>query len=148
MSNTRDLGSGTVEIDGESYATKTLDVVGIRHTIRELSVDEGSEVLEMARQPNQSINEILNIRGLLAKAIIEPAYTIDRVGKFGSRKYLLLLRAFNELNNLPEDNAGNPTPPAGSAEPTSPSGGAPSPTPSDDSPAANTSGWSASQPTP
>lgn len=146
MSNTRDLGPGTVEIDGETYATSTIDVQGVRHTVRELSVDEGAEVLEMARQPGGEINETINIRGLLAKAITEPHYTIERVGKFGSRKYLTVLRAFNVLNSLPDE--ANPTLPGGSPEPTSPSGGESSPTTSDASQGANTSEWSASQPTP
>lgn len=145
MTNQRALGPGTIELDDEIYGTLTLEVGGKRYTVRELSVDEGDEALEGARQPDKSINDTLNTRLLLAKAIVEPATSVAQIGKFGSQKYVAILRAFNTLNTLPE---ANPTPAGGSPAQTSPDGGAPSPETSDDSPVASTSEWSGSQPTP
>lgn len=119
------IGPGTIEIDGERYATDTFEYDGTRFVVREISLDEGDVISEATTGPDGKINFRLNTRMSLAKGIIEPAVTVDQIGKFGSRKFALVLDAFNKLNSLPP---ANPTPPAGSAGPTSPDGGAPSPT--------------------
>jgi hypothetical protein len=119
------LGAGSIEIDGERYGTIAFDFEGVRHTVRELSVDEGDDASEASVQPDKSFNGRLNTRMLLAKALVEPPTSIEQVGKFGNRKYLTILRHFNTLNSLPVE---NPTVPAGSAGPTSPGGGEPLPT--------------------
>lgn len=145
MTTERALGPGTVTIDGDEFETLTVEVGSKRFTVRELTVEEGDQALVGARQPDNSINETLNTRMLLSMALVEPATTVDRIGKLKGREYVAVLRAFNDLNSLP---VGNPTPPAGSAGPTSPSGGEQSPTISPDSEPASTSEWSGSQPTP
>lgn len=127
------LGPGSVVVDGETYATETLDFGGTYFTLRELSVDEGDDIFEAAQEPidpkdlskGTKTNNRLNTRLLLAKSITEPATSADQVGKWGGRKYTTMLRAFNKLNSIEE---ANPTPPAGSAGPTSPAGGDASPT--------------------
>lgn len=145
MSNTRDLGPGTITIDDETYGTLTFDVGSQRYTVRELSVDEGDAALAAAKGPDDKVNETINTRMLLATAIVEPATNVGQIGKFGSLKYLKVLQAFNALNTLP---VADPTLPAGSAGPTSPSGGESSLATSADSQPASTSEWSGSQPTP
>jgi hypothetical protein len=133
MADKREIGPGTVVVDGETYATETFDYEGTLWTLRELSVDEGDDIFEAAQEPldpkdpskGTKTNNRLNTRFLLAKSIVEPATGADRVGKWGGRKYTTMLRAFNKLNSI--DDA-NPTPPAGSAGPTSPDGGDASPT--------------------
>jgi hypothetical protein len=124
-------GLGSIEIDGESYATSTFEVGGQRFVTRELSMDEFDDAAEAATQPqkdkdgNPVINNRLNNRLLLAKSIVEPPTTVEKLGKFGNVKYLTILQHFNKLNSLPES---NPTSPAGPAGPTSPDGGEPLPT--------------------
>jgi hypothetical protein len=125
MTKPNGLGAGTIVIDGETYSTFSWDDRGTKHTVRELSVDEGDDVAEAATQPDKTINNRLNTRMLLAKALVEPPTTIEQVGKFGTRRYLEVLRHFNELNSLPIE---NPTTPGGSPGPTSPAGGEPVPT--------------------
>jgi len=124
-SKTNGLGPGSVEIDGERYGTFTFEIDGARMTVREISVDEGDDAAETATGPDKQINGRLNSRLLLAKSIVEPVTSVEQVGKFGNRKYLAVLRHFNDLNSLPAE---NPTTPAGSAGPTSPAGGEPPPT--------------------
>src|SRR5690348_9515720 len=119
------LGPGSIEIDGERYGTFVFEFDGERHTVRELSVDQFDEANEAATGPEGKFNGSLQTRILLSKALVEPTKTPDQVGKFGNRKYLTVLRHFNDLNSLPP---ANPTPPAGSAGPTSPAGGEQLPT--------------------
>lgn len=119
------LGAGSIEIDGERYATHAFDIDGTRYTVRELSVDEGDDAADASTDDKGKFNTRLNTRMLLAKSIVEPTATVGQVGKFGSRKYLAVLQQFNRLNSLPVE---VPTLPAGSAEPTSPDGGEALPT--------------------
>lgn len=121
---TKKLGPGSVTIDGERYATDTFEFDGTTYTLRELSVDEGDAIWDAAQNQDKTLNARLNTRLLLQKSITEPSVTLDQVGKFGGKKYVTLMRHFDALNTVPEE---NPTPPAGSAGPTSPSGGEPSP---------------------
>lgn len=125
MTDKAKIGSGSVEIDGERYGTDTWEYAGETFTVRELSINEGDDVAEAATGPEGKFNNRANTRMLLAKALIAPATTPDGIGKFASRKYLLVLQHFNRLNSLPEE---KPTLPAGSAEPTSPASGEPLPT--------------------
>lgn len=120
------LGPGHVEINGESYATETFDWEGSRYIVRELSLDESDEAIDMATGPDGKTNDRLSTRAMLAKSLVEPSTGIEAIGKFGARKFSLVLAAFNRLNSLPVT---NPTVPAGSAGATSPSGGEPSPQP-------------------
>lgn len=119
------LGAGSIDIDGEKLATETFEFEGERFTVRELTIDEGDDILDAATDDKGKVNGRLNTRMLLAKALTDPVKTVEQVGKFGGRKYLTILRSFNKLNSLP---IANPTLPAGSAEPTSPDGGEPLPT--------------------
>jgi hypothetical protein len=121
---TQKLGPGTIEIEGERYATETFEYDGTRYTVRELSADEGDEIYDASKDAKGEFNGRLNTRMLLSKGLVEPVTTIDGIGKFGSRKYSMVLRNWNKVNTLDE---ANPTPPAGSAEPTPPAGGEPSP---------------------
>lgn len=126
-------GRGTTVIDGESYATETFEFDGTMFTLRELSVDEGDDIWEASQEPIDAkdtskglkLNTRLNTRLLISKALLTPQITVDQVGKWGGRKYTAVLRHFNSLNSIDEE---NPTLPAGSAEPTSPDGGDASPT--------------------
>jgi len=112
------LGAGSIVVDGEHYATDTFELDGQRYTMRELSVDEGDDIWDAAQAPvdpknpsgPKEVNTRLNTRLLMAKALVDPVTTADQVGKWGGRKYTLMLRKFNALNAIPED---NPTPPAG-----------------------------------
>jgi hypothetical protein len=116
--------SGTIEIDGETYATHTFEVAGGSYTLRELSADESDDIWDASKQPDGTVNTRLNTRLLLAKSVVEPSTTMEQVGKWGSQKFGTIMRHFNRLNAVPEE---NPTPPAGSAGPTPPAGGEPSP---------------------
>lgn len=124
MSKTNGMGAGTVDIDGETYGTFSWMEGAEKHTVRELSVDEGDDAAEASTDDKGKFNGRLNTRLLLAKALVEPSKTPDQVGKFGNVKYLTILRHFNRLNSLPAE---VPTLPAGSAGPTSLAGGEPSP---------------------
>ena len=119
------IGPGTIEIDGEALATETFEYAGTLYTVREITVDEGDQIGEATTGPDGKINFQLNTRMSLSKGLVTPPTSIEQIGKFGSRKFGLVLRTFNRLNSLPE---ANPTPPAGSAGPTSPAGGESSPT--------------------
>ena len=145
MSNTRALGPGTVEIDGETCETLTVEVGNSRITVRELLMEEFDQIYDATKQPDGTTAEPLYTRMQVARAIVDPVTPVDKIGKFTSRKWITALQTFNKLNSLPE---ANPTVPAGSAGPTSPSGGESSPETSADSPDASTSEWSDSQPTP
>jgi hypothetical protein len=120
------IGPGSVEIDGERYATDTFVYDGTTYTMRELSVDEGDDIWDAAQKPDKTVDNRLNSRLLLAKSLVEPVVSVEQVGKWGGRKYVTLMRHFDGLNTVPVE---NPTPPAGSAGPTSPAGGEPLPTP-------------------
>jgi hypothetical protein len=122
---TNGLGPGTIEIDGETYGTFSWLEGAVKHTVRELSVDEGDDAAEASTDDKGKFNSRLNTRLLLAKSLVEPKVTVDQVGKFGNVKYLTVLRHFNRLNSLPPE---VPTPPAGSAGQTSQDGGEPLPT--------------------
>lgn len=104
------MGPGSVEIGGVRLGTETFEMSGERFTIRELTPDEIDEADEAARQPDKTINGRLSTRLSLAKALVEPKKTADEIGKLGNRTFLMLVRKFNDLNNLPPE---NPTPPAG-----------------------------------
>lgn len=123
MPDERPLGPGTIRIGDETYATDTFEYGGERYTMRELSVDEGDACWDAAQNPDKTVNNRLNSRMLLSTALVEPTATVDQVGKWGGKKYVTLMRHFDKLNTVPEE---NPTPPAGSAGQTSPAGGAPS----------------------
>lgn len=120
------IGKGNVVIDGEKLGTETIEIDGERYTIRELTPDETDDIAEACTgpKPDYKWNGRLNTRMLLSKALVTPEIEIERVGKIGSVKYLLILQAFNRMNSLP---AANPTPPAGQTEPESPVSGEPSP---------------------
>lgn len=132
MANTRKLGPGSVEIEGERYTTDTFEYDGTRYTMRELSVDEGDDIWDSAQEPadiknpsaGTKLNNRLNSRLLLSKSLVEPSANVDAVGKWGGRKYVTLMRHFDALNTVPVE---NPTVPAGSAGPMSPAGGESSP---------------------
>jgi hypothetical protein len=118
------VGPGTVVVDGETYATETIEYRGELFTIRELSADESADIEEVATGPGPAFefNGRLNSRMLLSKSLVEPEVTVDGIGKYPGVKYLTLLKVFNKLNSLPE---ANPTVPAGSAGQTSPASGEP-----------------------
>lgn len=134
MSKSNGLGPGTIEIDGEKLATNTFELDGEKFTVRELLQDENDDIWDASLGADGKVNTRLNTRMALSKGLVTPAKSADEIGKFGTRKYGLILREFNRLNTIP---AANPTPPAGSAGPTSPSGGAPTPESSDDLAVAN-----------
>lgn len=119
------IGPGSMDVDGEMLGTFTFEMDGTRHTVRELTVDEGDDAWEAAKGPDGKVNDRLNTRMLLSKAMVSPTTSAEAIGKFGNRKYQMVLREFNKLNSLPLT---NPTLPAGSAGLTSPDGGEPSPT--------------------
>lgn len=119
-------GPHMIEIDGEKFHAETIVFEGERFTVRELAADEGDDCAEAATDDKGKINERLNTRMLMAKALVEPVKTVEQIGKFGNQKFQLILRTFNRLNSLPIT---NPTAPAGSAGQTSPSGGEPIPQP-------------------
>lgn len=133
MTDKAKAGRGTITIEGERLVTETFSFDGDLYTLRELTTDEGDEAWDAAQEPidpkkpdaGTKINGRLNTRFLLAKALVEPVTSPERVGKWGGRKYTTVLQVFNRLNSI-ED--ANPTPPAGSAGPTSPAGGESSPT--------------------
>lgn len=106
----RKMGPGTIEIDGEILGTDTFKIGDTIYTVRELTVDEGDAIAEAAKDDKGVVQDRLNTRMLLAKAIIEPPTVVDQVGKWGGRKFVTIMRAFNTLNSLPVE---NPTPPAG-----------------------------------
>lgn len=125
------IGRGSIVIDEERLATETFEFDGDLFTMRELTDDEGNEAWDSAQEPVPGgdknatrVNNRLNTRLLLAKSMVEPTVSLDRIGKWGGRKYGTALRVFNRLNAIDE---ANPTPPAGSAGPTPPAGGEPSP---------------------
>ena len=126
------LGRGSIVIDDERLATDTFEFDGDIYVMRELTDDEGNEAWDAAQEPDPAgekgatrVNGRLNTRFLIAKAMIQPTVTVDRIGKWGGRKYGTVLRHFNALNSI---DSANPTPPAGSAGPTSPAGGEQLPT--------------------
>lgn len=132
MAGKRPLGPGSMTIDGERYATDTFEYDGTTYTLRELSVDEGDEIWDAAQSPvdpskpdgAMKFNSRFNSRALLARSLVEPTATVEQIGKWGGKKYVSLMRHFDRLNNVSEE---NPTPAAGSAAPTSPVGGDVSP---------------------
>lgn len=126
MTTRRTRVNGYLEIDGERYATETVEFEGELFTVRELSADEGDDIGEAATGPDGKFNARLNTRLLLSRSLVDPQKTVEQVGKFGGRKYLTILQAFNRMNNLAPKPA-DPTPPAGEAGPASPSGGTASP---------------------
>lgn len=105
----------------EDYDHEVVTVKSVAYTVRELSVDENDEIFEASKGPGGIVNDRLNTRLLLAKAIVEPPTTIEDIGRWGGKKYVQILQAFNRMNSLP---VANPTVPDGSNVPTSPSSGA------------------------
>lgn len=118
-------GAEMVEVDGARYHASTFEYDGEKITARELAQDEIDDIGEACTDDKGKFNNRLNTRMLLARSIVTPVTSIDGVGKFGARKFSVILREFNKLNSLP---TADPTPPAGSAGPTSPDGGEPTPT--------------------
>lgn len=118
------LGRSTIERDGETFAIETFEHNGDRLTVSELTPDDGDETFEAAKDKDGKVNNSLQTKMLLSRALVEPKKTIEQIGKMGNQKYTKLLQAFNRLNSLPE---ANPTPPAGDAGPVPPAGGEPSP---------------------
>lgn len=125
MTEKTKMGRGTITIDGERLATETFSFDGDTYTMRELNADESDEAWDAAQNPDKTVNGRLNSRLLLARSLVAPTVTADGAGKWGNRKYTVLLGHFNRLNSIDE---ANPTPPAGSAGPTPPAGGESSPT--------------------
>jgi hypothetical protein len=122
---TKSAAPKTVTIDGEEMECEQVEYAGVTYTIRELSVTETDEVDDLAEGQKPAAAARLTTRTALSKAIVEPKVELADIEKWGARKYVALVRAFNRLNSLP---LANPTPPAGSAGPTSPDGGEQSPT--------------------
>jgi hypothetical protein len=96
-----------VTIDGEEYETVEVPYGGKTYTIRELSVDENDDIETAATDKDNVLNGRLNLRMSLMKAIVSPPTGMDDIGKWGGRKYLVMSRAFNKINSLQEDAAGN-----------------------------------------
>ena len=100
--------------------TKTVTYKGVEYTIRELTIDENDAIDDAGKDAKGATNDRLVSRLSLSKAIVDPMTSVDDIGKWGGKKYLTILRAFNEVNTLP---VANPTLPDGSNAPTSPVGG-------------------------
>src|SRR5678816_1065161 len=97
----------TITIDGEELETVTVDYKGKKFVLRELNVDESDEIEALATDKDGKFNGNLNLRLCLAKSITSPSVTMDELGKWSGKKYLTMSRAFNKLNALQEDAAGN-----------------------------------------
>lgn len=95
-----------ITIDGEEYETTEVSYGSQTYTLRELSVEENDEIEEASTEADGKFNGKLNLRMCLAKSILSPETPIDKIAKWPGKKYLTLSRAFNAINSLPENAAG------------------------------------------
>ena len=93
-------------IDGEEYETTTVEYGNTLYTLRELSVQENDDIEAASTDAGGTFNGKLNLRLCLSKSIVSPETDVDRIAKWPGKKYLTLSRAFNAINSLPEDAAG------------------------------------------
>ena len=107
-------GPKFVTIGDERFETAEVVSGGKTYTLRELSVQEQDDIEDATKNPDGSFNGRLNMRLALQKGIISPPITADDVQKWPSKRYVVLSRAFNKLNVVPEDESGKDSAPASS----------------------------------
>ncbi len=90
-----------VEIDGEQFETKSVEHGGKTYVVRELGVQEGDDISDAATDQDGKFNERLNLRLCLSKAIVSPPTTVDDIGKWPGKRYVVVSRVFNALNTVP-----------------------------------------------
>ncbi len=107
---TKANGPETIEVNGKQRAVVRFEYGATKYAVRELSQDEIDQTYDAATGPDDKVNFRSLTRMQLAKAVVEPATTVDGLGELGSREFTTVLNHFNELHSLP---AKVPTPPAG-----------------------------------
>lgn len=100
---TKKVESNSIEIDGETYETTSVDYRGAEYVLRELSVTENDDIETAATDKDGKFNGRLNLRLSLATSIVSPPTTADQIGKWGGKKYVLMSRAFNKLNTISDE---------------------------------------------
>ena len=96
-----------VTIDGEEYETTEVTAGSKTYTLRELSVKENDDIEDASQNPDKTFNGRLNLRLCLSASIVSPKTTVDDIGKWPGKRYLILSRAFNSVNSLSEGAGGN-----------------------------------------
>ena len=96
-----------VTVNGEELETTDIEFRGQKYTLRELTVEENEEIDEGAKQKDGTYNGTLLLKLAIVKSIVAPSTTMDDLQKWGGKKYLVLSRAYNKLNSLPQDAQGN-----------------------------------------
>jgi len=98
----------TTGIDDNGLAWEDVEVLGKTYRVREISVEESDAAFDASQNPDKTFNPRLNQRLQLASAIMDPPTTLDEISKWGIRKLVAMLNAFDGLNSLPAaDTEGN-----------------------------------------
>jgi hypothetical protein len=98
----------TTGVDDNGLAWEDVVVLGTTYRLREISVEESDVAFDASQNPDKTFNPRLNQRLQLASSIVTPPTTLDEIGKWGIRKLVAMLNAYDRLNSLPAaDTEGN-----------------------------------------
>lgn len=92
------LPSGT---DDNGLAWADEDIAGKIHRFREVTVQESDDAYDASLNEDKTFNQRLNQRLLLASSVVSPAISVDDIGKWGVRKLIAMLDAYDRINALP-----------------------------------------------
>lgn len=103
---TKTAKSPTSDVDENGLAWEDVDVFGTIYRLREITVSESDAAYDASQNADKTFNSRLNQRMQLAASIVSPPTSVDDIesGKWGVRKLVILLNAFDRLNSLPPAN--------------------------------------------
>lgn len=85
------------------FEEKSVTVRSREYTLRELSGSEYDKAEELALKEDGSLNQVVLMRALIAKALIEPKMTAAQIGELPMRTITVLAGVVNDLNStVPE----------------------------------------------
>lgn len=92
------LSSG---VDDNGLAWQDEDIFGTTFRFREVTVQESDDAYDASLNEDKTFNQRLNQRLLLVSSIVSPKVAVDDIGKWGIRKLIAMLDAYDRINALP-----------------------------------------------
>lgn len=92
-------------VDENGLVWEDVEVFGTTYRLREITVEESDAAFDASQNPDKTFNARLNQRMQLSAAIVTPPTTVDDMAKWGVKKLVSIIDAFDRLNNLPAADA-------------------------------------------
>lgn len=88
-------------VDDNGLAWQDEDISGTTYRFREVTVQESDDAYDASLNEDKTFNQRLNQRLLLASSIVSPKVAVDDISKWGIRKLIAMLDAYDRINALP-----------------------------------------------